>query len=118
MTLKGRYSWNYQKQIEAEGEVREHIHSVGYKTFPRPKEALKNFRVMVTDKGAGMNYVHPDHGHTSIRVMPGKPHSPHPHQRFPYVIHKVDGKFFDKFGKVVLENSPEAHIPLENFLRN
>ena len=70
---------------------------------------------MVTDEGAGMDYVHPEHNHTSIRVMPGKPHSPHPHQRFPYVIHQVDGKTFDRFGNIVHEKSPAAHIPLEEF---
>jgi hypothetical protein len=63
-----------------------------------------------------MIYVHPNHTHTSIRVMPGKPHSPFPYQQKPYVIHMKDGKVYDKFGMKTRKDAPEAHIPLEEFI--
>jgi hypothetical protein len=91
-------------------------HYTGVRTFPRPFGIPENFRVKLSDGGAGMLYVHPQHTHTSIRVMPGKPHSPNPSQQKPYVIHMKDGKTLNKFGQVVTNNSPEAHIPLEEFI--
>ena len=48
--------------------------------------------------------------------MPGKPHSPCVYQQTPYVIYVKDGKFLDKFDSVVIEGTPEAHIPLEEFV--
>lgn len=66
---------------------------------------------------ARMLYIYPDHTHTSIRVMPGKPHSPLPYQQKPYVINMKDGTTYDKFGmKTSTKNAPEAHIPLEEFV--
>ncbi|NGX37473.1 MAG: hypothetical protein K1000chlam2_00629 [Chlamydiae bacterium] len=63
-----------------------------------------------------MIYIHPEHTHTSIRVMPGKPHSKYPHQQKPYVICRKNGKTLDKFGKIVNSTAPEAHIPIEEFI--
>ena len=64
-----------------------------------------------------MKYLHPKHTHTSIRVMPGKPHSPFPYQQKPYVIHMKDGKYIDKFGNKLLNgDAPEAHIPYNEFV--
>lgn len=37
-------------------------------------------------------YFHPQHNHISIRVMPGKPHSPFPRQQKPYVNYRKYGK--------------------------
>ena len=48
--------------------------------------------------------------------MPGKPHSPLPHQQKPYVIQMKEGMAIDKFGKKVSPDSVEAHIPLEEFM--
>jgi len=62
-----------------------------------------------------MVYVHPLHNHESIRVMPGKPHSPNSLQQKPYTIHMKDGTAFDKFGNKVNKSAPEAHIPVEEF---
>ena len=70
---------------------------------------------MISEKGAGIVYVHPDHTHTSIRVMPGKPHSSTPAQQKPYVIQMKDGRALDKFGNMVDTRSQEAHIPLDEF---
>ena len=48
--------------------------------------------------------------------MPGKPHSPNSGQQKPYVIYKMHGKILDKSGNIVASSSPEAHIPLEEFV--
>ena len=100
----------------SESQARGLIHQAGVRTLPRPQGIPENFRVRVSDKGAGIKYVHPHHNHTSIRVMPGKPHSPLPYQQKPYVNHTRDGKALDKFGNIVKSDSPESHIPYEQFV--
>jgi hypothetical protein len=100
-----------------EAKCRELIHEAGIPTFSRPKGIPENFRVQISAKGAGISYFHPEHTHTSIRIMPGKPHSPFPHQQKPYVIYTKNGKVTDKFGNVLEDSSlPQAHIPLEGFV--
>jgi tetratricopeptide (TPR) repeat protein len=106
----------YSKSYLPEIEVRELIHQTGIRTFPRPNGIPENFRVRVSDKGAGMKYVHPDNTHTHVRVMPGKPHSPNPYQQNPYIVHVKDGNFLDKFGNIVPGAAPEAHIPITEFV--
>lgn len=86
------------------------------KLFQRPKGIPENFRVKIADKGSGIIYMHPEHEHTSIRVMFGMPHSPNQMQQKAYVVMKNNGKTFDKMGNPVHSKSPEAHIPLEEFL--
>ena len=72
---------------------------------------------MITDKGAGMEYVHPTNPHIRIRVMPGKPHSPNPSQQKPYITQKIDGGMpLDKTGMRVPSDAPEAHILFEEFV--
>ena len=100
-----------------EGEVRALIHETGIKTFPRPVGIPENYRIKLSKYGAGMKYVHPKHTHTSIRVMPGKPHSPLPYQQKPYVMQMKDGNLLDKFANPVLKGTPEeAHIPIDQFI--
>ncbi|MBS0622463.1 MAG: hypothetical protein JSR80_05860 [Verrucomicrobia bacterium] len=106
----------YSKKYMPEQQVRELIHKTGLKTFPKPKGIPEQFVVTISDKGAGMKYVHPTNTHTYIRVMPGKPHSPFPYQQKPYVNHRVNGQSLDKYGKVVLNDSLEAHIPIDEFI--
>jgi tetratricopeptide (TPR) repeat protein len=120
-----RESFEFFKKAEAflkpykafmeETQCRELIHQTGIQTFPRPKGIPESFRIKITGKGGGMEYVHPTNKHLRIRVMPGKPHSPLPHQQKPYVIQKADGKALDKLGNPVSPDVPEAHIPLEEF---
>ena len=110
------YLMPYKKQCFIESKARELIHSAGISTFPRPKRIPANFKIQISSRGAGIKYIHPDHPHTSIRVMPGKLHSPNSFQQKPYVIHRNNGKTLDKFGRVVLADAPEAHIPLEEFV--
>ncbi len=106
----------YSKGFMPEAECRELIHQAGIRTFPRPEGIPDNFMVKLSRKGAGMEYVHPTDMNIRIRIMPGKPHSPFPYQQKPYVIQMKDGKAVNKFGKGVLPEDPEAHIPLEEFI--
>jgi len=104
------------KKFMSESQIRDLIHQTGIRTFPRPVGIPENFRVRLSDGGAGILYVHPEHTHTSIRVMPGKPHSPNLNQQNAYVIYMRNGKALDKHGNIVNKKSPEAHIPLEEFV--
>jgi len=106
----------YAKTPISESDVRRYIHETGFPTFPKPIGIPENYLVMISEKGAGMMYVHPENIHISIRVMPGKSHSPHLHQQKPYVIQMESGKAIDKYGKRVPADSPEAHIPLEDYV--
>lgn len=99
-----------------EMQVRKLIHEAGIQTFPKPKGIPDNYRVKLSNNGAGMKYVHPENEHTYIRVMPGKPHSLNPNQQNPYVNHRINGQSIDKFGRRVANDSPEAHIPIEEFV--
>ena len=98
-----------------EAQVHELIHQAGINTFPRPVSIPENFRVKITNDGAGIKYVHPNNEQTYIRIMPGKPHSRNAAQQKPYVTWMKNGETLDKNGNVVNKRSPEAHIPLEDF---
>ncbi len=104
------------KDFMPESHARDLIHKTGIRTFLRPEGIPDNFRIKVSDKGAGMKYIHPTHEHTYVRIMPGKPHSPFPHQQKPYVNHMKDGKALDVLGNIVKADSPEAHISYEKFI--
>jgi len=104
------------KGFMPEETARALIYRTGIPTFPRPKGMPEGYRVKLSNNGAGMKYVHPNNEQTYVRVMPGKPHSKYPHQQKPYVVQMKDGKTIDKLGNVVLRDSPEAHIPLEEFI--
>ena len=106
----------YTKKPMPEFKVRELIHETGISTFPRPVGIPEDFLVMVSDKGAGMEYVHPRNSHFRVRVMPGKPHSPNPYQQKPYVIQTTDRGALDKAGKYVSTDAPEAHLQIEEFI--
>jgi tetratricopeptide (TPR) repeat protein len=106
----------YSKTYITEAAARDFIHQTGVKTFPRPTGIPDTYRVKLSNTGAGIKYVHPEHEHISIRVMPGKSHSPYPHQQKPYVIQMKDGKAFNIKGELINHDLPEAHIPLEKFI--
>ena len=104
------------KGFMPESQARELIHQAGIRTYPRPQGVPENFRVQISGKGAGMKYVHPQHNHTYVRVMPGKPHSSLAHQQKPYITHIREGKTLDKFGNIVDSKDPAAHILIEEFI--
>lgn len=97
-------------------EARRLIHKESIPTFPRPEGIPENYLVQITDKGAGMEYVHPTRPATSVRVMPGAPHSSNLSQQRPYVIQLIENKALDKSGNLINPKSPEAHIPLEEYV--
>jgi hypothetical protein len=96
--------------------IRKLIHKAGIRTFPRPAGVPENYRVKLSNDGAGIKYVHPKNEGTYVRVMPGKIHSPHPCQRNPYINQRIDGMSLDNFGNIVSNKSPEAHIPINEFI--
>ena len=106
----------YTKIPLPESEVRTLIQGTGMKTFPRPTGIPENYKVCISDKGAGMMYIHPTNNQFSVRVMPGKPHSPYPYQQKPYVIQATDKGAFDKAGNLVSGKDAEAHIPFKEFV--
>lgn len=110
------YLGQFKNKCLTETEIRSLIHETGMSTFPRPAGIPEHYQIMLADRGAGMKYVRPGKDEVCIRVMPGKPHSPNPMQQKPYVTVEKDGYCFDKYGNSVKKNSPEAHIPLDEFV--
>jgi hypothetical protein len=45
--------------------------------------------------------------------MPGNPKSPNPAQQQPYMKRQNNGKLYDKSGKEVPGDSPDAHLPID-----
>ena len=106
----------YRNTIMPESQIRELIQQAGIQTFPRPAGIPENFVVRITKKGGGIEYFDPLNPGASVRVMPGKPHSPNPSQKAPYVVHEKCQKAFNKFGDLIEAELSEAHIPLEEFV--
>jgi hypothetical protein len=106
----------HQGKYMPEMSARELIHEAGIPTFPRPKGIPENYRIKLSDKSGGMKYVHPNNEGTYVRIMAGKAHSPYPYQQKPYVNHRINGTSINKYGNKVLNNSPEAHIPIDEFI--
>lgn len=105
----------YSKTFMPEAEARALIEAQGIRTFPRPEGIPDNFLVRITDKGGGMEYVDPTNHKISVRVMPGKPHSPNPCQQNPYAIQRHNDIGFNKFHNDARLDSTDSHIPLEEF---
>ena len=110
--ILARYTGQYLTEIQA----RKILHRAGVKTFARPKGIPNDYLLKLSNDGGGMIYKHPNNTHLSVRVMPGKPHSPFPHQQKPYVLQMKDGKALDKHGNLVSKKNAGAHIPLNEFV--
>lgn len=106
----------YRGQYLPEMQIRELIRQAGIETPARPVGIPESFRIKLADKPGGIKYVHPQNEETYVRIMAGKPHSPFPYQRNPYVVEMRNGKTLDKFGNIVDPSAPEAHIPLEDYI--
>jgi len=82
----------------------------------RPKGVQKDWVKERSNKKDGYKYIDPKSKRsTDVRVQKGKPNVSNPAQQKDYVKWKKDGKWMDKDGNVVAGDSPEAHIPLEDF---
>lgn len=86
------------------------------KGMTRPKGVPYSWVAKPSKKGGGTRFVDPANPHNSVRVMPGDPKSPFPHSQKPYVRHLKGGQSLDVNGNVVPKNTPEAHIPLDDFV--
>ena len=106
----------YKGQYLQEIQARKILHQAGFKTFSKPEGIPENFRIKLSNDGGGMKYVHPEHTHESIRMMPGNPHSSNPCQQKPYIIHIRGGKALNKWGNKVLSDTSEAHISLNEYI--
>ncbi|MFH0899593.1 MAG: hypothetical protein V2A73_03065, partial [Pseudomonadota bacterium] len=82
----------------------------------RPKGVPSDWVAKPSKTGGGTRFVDPANPHNSVRVMPGDHQSPFPNSQRPYVRHLKDGQSLDVNGNVVPKNTPEAHIPLEDFV--
>ena len=107
----------YKGHYLPENQIRKILHQAGFETFPKPKGIPKDFKIKLSKKPGGMKYINPNNPNEYIRIMPGKPHSPNVCQQKPYVnLRGKEGLSRDKFGKIVANNAPEAHIPLDEFI--
>ena len=85
-------------------------------TRVRPPGVPKNWRIKNADGEGGTRYIDPTNPHNEVRVMPGKPSSPYPNSRKPYVRWKKDGQYLDASGNVADRKDPaSSHIPLDQF---
>ena len=74
-----------------------------------------NWIVKPSDSGGGFKYVDPINSGNSVRIMPGNSASPFPNSQGPNVRYMLNGQYLDSNGNNVPKNSPEAHIPLDQF---
>jgi hypothetical protein len=82
-----------------------------------PDDMQKNMRT--TDNKQGTIFKDPKNpGGNNVRVQGGNPKSPNSAQQKPYVKQVKDGKTVDVNGKQVKPDSPESHIPKDEFRYN
>ncbi|MEI8300848.1 MAG: hypothetical protein WCG10_04460, partial [Chlamydiota bacterium] len=106
----------YKGQYLSEIQARNILNEAGIVVPSRPKGIPENFKIKISDKGAGIEYIHPINMHIRVRVMSGKPHSLNGYQQKPYVIYKKNGNTVNKFGDIVNPQSEAAHIPFDEFI--
>jgi hypothetical protein len=87
----------------------------GTQAAERPNGVPKGFEPSPTSKGGGTKYTDPANPHNNVRDMPGNPNSPNPAQQSPYVKENVSGQPIDGAGRPVSGNSPESHIPRDQY---
>ncbi len=83
--------------------------------FRRPDGVPEEWVEKISDKGEGKKYIDPNNKGNDVRIQRGNPESNFPSQRNDYVKWKRNGQWLDKNGNPVLGDSPEAHIPFEEF---
>ena len=82
----------------------------------RPEGVPEDWVKKKSKKKEGYKYIKPgSRGSSDVRVQKGNPENTNPSQQKDYVKWKKDGKYLDKNGNVVLGDSLEAHIPLDEF---
>ena len=86
--------------------------------LPKPDGIPKNWEKIPADKKEGIKYIDPKNRGNDVRIQRGNPTSQYPKQRGDYVKWKKNGQYLDKRGKPVPGDSPEAHIPVDEFKFN
>jgi len=76
------------------------------------------WRIRPTKGEGGTWYYDPANKGNAVRVMQGDPSSPFPNSQTPYVRWQRNGQALDVNGNVVPKNTPDAHIPLQDFKFN
>ncbi len=94
-----------------------HVNELGNGELPvQPPAGLPpDWILKPTKKGGGLQCINPNNPHERFRFMPGNPNSPNPAQQKPYFKYTKDGTAYDINGNPVNTNSPEAHIPINEF---
>lgn len=83
------------------------------------KQLPSDWSIKTSKNGQGTKFSDPKNpSANNVRVQSGNPKSPNASQQNPYVKETKDGKVIDKTGKEVKSNTPEAHIPKEEFKYN
>jgi len=84
-----------------------------------PPGIPESWRIRPTRGTGGAWYYDPANMGNAVRVMPGDPTSPYPNSQVPYVRWQRNGQPMDVNGNVLpTQMSPDAHIPLPDFLFN
>ncbi|MFZ4773038.1 MAG: hypothetical protein ACOYK9_03505 [Chlamydiia bacterium] len=105
-------------RVKTEEECKQFLEDLGIETLDRPEGIPENYKVEFSTHGAGIKYVDPNNPRTYVMVMPGRLHSLHPSQRFPYIIQKKGGIALDNQGIEVANREIDAYIPAEDFIYN
>ena len=86
----------------------------------RPLGIPKEWRMKMSDKQGGVIYFNPNNTGDQVRVMPGNPRSPYPHQQRPYVIDQNWGAYVNRDGRRIEganpRKHPDTHIPYDIYL--
>lgn len=121
-TSPNRSNNEIQQYQPIETEIRISLTNKGFNTPPRPKGIPKDWNVKPSTKNGGIRYLLEIPKKTGditikaeIRLMPGNPNSPQSSQKHDYVVHNVNGKYYDKDGNQVELQSSKSHIPLEEY---
>jgi hypothetical protein len=83
-----------------------------------PPGIPENWRIRPTRGEGGVRFFDPRNPGNSVRIMPGNPNSPFPNSQVPYVRWQLNGQALDVNGNPVPRDTPDAHIPLQNFQFN
>jgi hypothetical protein len=74
-----------------------------------------NARSGKTSFSDGVWYTGDPSSKTGVRQMPGDPASPFKNSQSPYYVQQRNDQTLDKYGNPVESDSPEAHIPADEF---
>jgi hypothetical protein len=96
------------------------VPNVGTGGVEKPDGIPDDWREEPTDGEGGRQWVNPDNPGDRVRVMPGKPDSPFPAQREPYVRDVRNGnQWLDRTGNRLEgrtgSKSPDTHIPVKDY---